>query len=67
MEIRIDEKLCKGCYICINFCPRKVFTISNELNDKGIYPSKPEKAELCTYCRICEFMCPDQAIVVIKK
>ncbi|WP_456472326.1 4Fe-4S dicluster domain-containing protein [Methanocaldococcus sp.] len=67
MKIIVNKELCKGCYICINFCPKKVFVVDKEMNDKGIYPSKPENVEKCSNCKICELMCPDQAIVVIKE
>ncbi len=65
--IFINKELCKACYICIEFCPKKVFTISKELNKKGVYPSEVDDESRCTYCKICELMCPDQAITVVKK
>ncbi len=64
--ISVNEDFCKGCYICIAYCPKKVFSVSNKLNKRGIYPSKPEKENECTYCMLCELICPDQAIVVKK-
>ena len=64
--ISIHEELCKGCYICIESCPKNIFKISKDLNKKGIYPSVVEDIEECNYCGICEIMCPDQSIVVKK-
>ncbi|BAP61222.1 MAG: 2-oxoglutarate ferredoxin oxidoreductase subunit delta [Methanothermococcus sp.] len=64
--ISIDEELCKGCYICVESCPKKVFRISKGLNKKGIYPSAVGNIEDCNYCGICEIICPDQSIAVKK-
>lgn len=55
--IEINEKFCKGCYICIEFCPAKV------LKMKGMVASV-EKPEACIACLQCELRCPDFAIKV---
>jgi len=34
--IYLNEDLCKGCYLCMEMCPRKVYTPSENLNHKGI-------------------------------
>ncbi len=49
---------CKGCGICIEFCPQGVF----EANGLG----RPVVAhpELCTACHWCDSHCPDLAITV---
>jgi len=62
--IYIDEKLCKGCYICIEFCPQKVYVKSEKMNEKGVYPPIPRYIEKCTACKLCELYCPDFAIAV---
>ena len=64
--IRIYEDICKGCGICVEFCPLQVLERSKEMNKKGYYPPKLKSAEKCTACRICELMCPDFAIVIIE-
>ena len=46
MAIYIDGKICKGCQLCIYFCPKNVFETGKEVNDKGFvipevaYPEK---------------------------
>ena len=35
--IIIDSKLCKGCDICINVCPKKVYSKSDRVNAKNVY------------------------------
>lgn len=65
--IFIDSKLCKGCDICINVCPKKVYSKSDEVNSKNVYLPFPENEEGCTKCGLCELSCPDQAICVEKE
>ncbi|TYP54324.1 4Fe-4S dicluster domain-containing protein [Thermosediminibacter litoriperuensis] len=56
-EIKINEKACKRCGICIAFCPKKVFSSEN---DKPVVVNP----DACTKCKLCEIRCPDFAIVV---
>lgn len=67
VEIEIDEELCKGCGLCIMFCPRKVFERSEELNKKGVFPPKVVRGEECVKCRLCELICPDFAVAIMKE
>ncbi len=57
-EITIDREWCKGCGICIHFCPKKVLELDRE--DKAVV-ARPED---CICCRMCELRCPDLAIRV---
>ncbi len=59
-KIEINEKLCKGCHICVEFCPAKV------LEMKGLIASV-KNLEACIKCKQCELRCPDFAIKVISK
>lgn len=61
--ITINEKLCKGCNLCTQFCPKKVYKESEELNQKGIHIPVADE-DKCTKCGLCALMCPDQAIKV---
>lgn len=61
MALELNQKLCKGCNICVAFCPKGVLA----LDDLGkIYAKEPEK---CIECGQCELRCPDFAIKVIKE
>ncbi len=62
--ITVNEKLCKGCNLCTEFCPRQVYEQSEELNKKGIHIPVPVNKDRCTKCGLCALMCPDQAIKV---
>ena len=54
----INREWCKGCGICVAFCPRNVL----ELDDKGRVAVA--RAEDCIACRQCEIRCPDLAIEI---
>lgn len=56
--IRIQEKWCKRCGICVEFCPGKVFSFQS-----GEVPVVANLAG-CTVCRLCELRCPDYAVSV---
>jgi 2-oxoglutarate ferredoxin oxidoreductase subunit delta len=66
-RITIVEDLCKGCRICIEFCPAKILKVSSHMTKKGIYPPEVIDATKCTGCRICQYYCPDLAIYVVGR
>lgn len=53
---QIDVDWCKGCRICVEFCPEKVLAM-NEVEKARL--AHPEK---CSGCGMCELRCPDLAI-----
>ena len=57
LPVIVKEEWCKGCYICVEFCPTKVL----ELIDTKAKVVAPEK---CIFCKLCEIRCPDFAITV---
>jgi 2-oxoglutarate ferredoxin oxidoreductase subunit delta len=57
-RIDIFRAWCKGCGICVAFCPRGVLAI-----DEDGYPFVKDLEE-CTGCGWCEIRCPDFAITV---
>lgn len=63
-EIVIHRDWCKGCYICVNVCPRNVLEIDQESFDHGFHPVVAVRPDDCTVCRQCELLCPDLAIAV---
>lgn len=55
----IHREWCKGCGICVHFCPKNVLEL-DEL-DK-VVAARPEE---CICCMLCEIRCPDFAIEVL--
>ena len=63
-RVKVDEKLCKGCYFCVKFCPMGVFVRSNTIGELGYNLAEVEFPEKCTGCKACLLFCPDMAVVV---
>lgn len=59
-KIVIKPAWCKGCGICVAFCPMKVLTLENE----KVVMTDVDK---CTQCGMCELRCPDYAIYLGRK
>ena len=55
----INREWCKGCSICVEFCPKNVLELDE--SDK-VNAAKPQD---CIACRQCELRCPDLAIEII--
>jgi 2-oxoglutarate ferredoxin oxidoreductase subunit delta len=62
--IHIDTELCKGCRICIAFCPTSVLEDSTAINKHGYYVPEIRREEACHGCRLCELLCPEFAIFI---
>ncbi|MFW9929201.1 MAG: ferredoxin family protein [Candidatus Thorarchaeota archaeon] len=62
--IKIIQNQCKGCELCVEFCPETILAMGDELNTKSYhYPYVIEsKNDECSQCRLCERICPDLAI-----
>jgi len=58
--------LCKGCGLCIEKCPTQVISWSENLGFMGTPAVKP-RMEGCIVCGMCELVCPEPAISIIRK
>ena len=66
-RILVDEKVCKGCSMCVNACPLHLIALCTDvLNSKGYNPARLMEPEKCVGCAACATMCPDTAITVEK-
>jgi 2-oxoglutarate ferredoxin oxidoreductase subunit delta len=66
--ITIDGERCKACLFCIDLCPKKSISLSEELNSKGYFIAAFDGADGaetgCNGCGTCALMCPEVAIEV---
>lgn len=65
-DVRILTERCKGCGFCVEFCGRQVLVISKTYNRKGYHPPEVAQQERCTNCKVCEMLCPDFSIFIVK-
>ena len=54
-RIHINPGWCKGCGICVEFCPGRALGVV-EAKARMLFPEK------CVECGLCEQRCPDYAI-----
>ncbi len=55
--ITIKNEWCKGCEICVHFCPKDVLEMEGG-------KAKVIRPDDCIKCMLCELRCPDFAITV---
>lgn len=54
-SLTVNKDWCKGCGICVAFCPKNVLELKNgKINIKDF--------QACIQCGQCELRCPDFAI-----
>ena len=58
-RLMLEERWCKGCGICVAFCPRQVL----ELREGRVHIRDEEQ---CVSCGQCELRCPDYAIYLVN-
>jgi 2-oxoglutarate ferredoxin oxidoreductase subunit delta len=56
-SVVVNEGWCKGCRICVEFCPKQVFEM------RGLKAAVRDEPA-CILCYQCEMLCPDFAIEV---
>jgi 2-oxoglutarate ferredoxin oxidoreductase subunit delta len=64
--IEISQELCKGCELCISFCPKGLISSSSKLNAAGYPPAVFNDNGECTGCAVCALVCPEVAIEVYR-
>ena len=62
----IDSERCKGCGLCVEFCPKNVLEITDQVNEKGHFPVFQARPDDCIHCTICCTVCPDVAISIVE-
>lgn len=57
-SVTVNQAYCKGCELCVRFCPKDVLAINER--EKAVVVNLSD----CTGCLLCEIYCPDFAIEV---
>jgi len=66
--ISLDSDRCKGCGLCVEFCPESVLHLDEKhLNVKGYHPVYVSDLSHCKGCCNCAQMCPDTVFTLITK
>ena len=65
-RVLIDKERCKGCGYCVEFCPRGVLQMSEELSPKGYTLAAVVEESKCLSCGLCETLCPEFAIYIVS-
>lgn len=64
----VDEKMCKGCQLCVGACPFHLMQVAEHFNEKGYRPAMLMDPDArCTGCSACATICPDAVIVVFRQ
>jgi len=58
---------CKGCFYCIEACPKKILKQSSATNKKGWFFVEQKPQTECAGCGFCYLVCPDCAIEVVDE
>ena len=68
-QIYLIPTRCKGCRLCIQFCPQEVLRESGNTNQKGYhYPEVINGGEKeCVNCEFCTLICPEFAIFTLPQ
>ena len=66
-KIEINKERCKGCRLCVVYCPNGCIRLDDFINKRGVHPVLfLDKDKKCTGCSFCEIVCPDMCIEVYK-
>lgn len=65
--VLIDRNRCKGCELCVHYCPQGVLQLEDAYNARGYRPvGLIERDHSCTGCAVCAVVCPDVVFTVFR-
>ena len=66
-RLKLSRELCKGCRLCIDFCPKHVLTLAEDkINAKGYPYAEATAPGNCVGCLTCVTVCPDCVIEIFE-
>ena len=66
-RIVVDDDKCRGCALCVEFCPKNVLRLADRFNRDGLRPVEMGWPERCIGCATCATVCPHVAIVLVER
>ncbi len=60
LKVQTKPDWCKGCGICVSFCPKSCLALDVHEQIKMLNPQD------CISCKMCENLCPDFAIFLVE-
>jgi len=66
VEVKVLEKYCKGCGLCVVMCPKDKIFLKAKVNKQGINAADVRDNSECKACMQCVLVCPE-ACIEIKK
>jgi len=64
---RVKTDRCKGCELCLQFCPKNALGMSSGRNVAGYHAAVLRDPDACNGCALCAEMCPEAAITVYRR
>ena len=66
-RLQLNTELCKGCRLCVEFCPKHVLGLTDDkINNKGYPFVEVRLPDDCIGCRACTAVCPDCVIELFE-
>jgi 4Fe-4S ferredoxin len=63
----LNKKLCNGCGICVDVCPKESISQTCGVVEKGVFVKRPSvsiDSKSCVFCGECVALCPLKALVM---
>jgi len=65
-KITINQERCKGCFLCVDVCPKRSLKQGKKLNQRGASYVEFIAGSQCVGCTLCAVICPECCIEVYK-
>jgi 2-oxoglutarate ferredoxin oxidoreductase subunit delta len=64
-KLTFADESCKGCELCVAFCPVEILSLDKErINKNGYHLISVSDIDKCIACAQCAIVCPDSVIKV---
>lgn len=64
-RLTFNDDHCKGCELCVSFCPVKILSLDSERSNRAGYNLiSVSDMDKCIACAQCAIICPDSVIKV---